>query len=115
MKFEGKGNKDNPKPHFYYNPRITFDELKNTSDNILILTSCLGSPIWQYYKSNQKEKLSEWIEFVKEKMIEGFKTTSDKNKHKLMNEYYSYFTASDAIKDSIKQDFDLYFGSQNIL
>lgn len=64
--FEGKGNKDNPKPHFYYNPRITFDELKNTSDNILILTSCLGSPIWQYYKSNQKEKLSEWIEFVKE-------------------------------------------------
>ena len=32
-----------------------------------------------------------------------------------MNEYYSYFTASDAIKDSIKQDFDLYFGSQNIL
>ena len=55
------------------------------------------------------------IEFVKEKMIEGFKTTSDKNKHKLMNEYYSYFTASDAIKDSIKQDFDLYFGSQNIL
>ena len=64
--FEGKGNKDNPKPHFYYNPRITFDELKNTSDNILILTSCLGSPIWQYYKSNQKDKLSEWIEFVKE-------------------------------------------------
>ena len=55
------------------------------------------------------------IEFVKEKMIEGFKTTSDKNKHKLMNEYYSYFTASDAIKDIIKQDFDLYFGSQNIL
>ena len=55
------------------------------------------------------------IEFVRDKMIEGFKTTSDKNKHKLMNEYYSYFTASDAIKDSIKQDFDLYFSSQNIL
>jgi hypothetical protein len=51
------------------------------------------------------------IEFVKSKMIEGFKTTSYKNKHQLMNEYYSYFTASKAIKDSIKQDFDLYFGS----
>lgn len=55
------------------------------------------------------------IDFVKNKMIDGFKTTSDKNKYQLMNKYYSFFTASDAIKDSIKQDFDLYFGSQNIL
>lgn len=28
--------------HFYYNPRITFDELINTSDNIIITTACLG-------------------------------------------------------------------------
>lgn len=49
------------------------------------------------------------IDFVKDKMIDGFKNTSDKNKFKLINEYYSYFTASDAIKDSIKQDFDNYF------
>lgn len=28
--------------HFYYNPRITLDELENTSDNILILTACTG-------------------------------------------------------------------------
>ncbi len=28
--------------HFYYMPRITFDELKNTSDNIFITTACLG-------------------------------------------------------------------------
>ena len=28
--------------HFYYMPRITFDELKNTSDNILVTTACLG-------------------------------------------------------------------------
>ena len=55
------------------------------------------------------------IEFVRDKMILGFENTSVENKYKLMNEYYSYFTASDAIKDSIKQDFDLYFGSQNIL
>lgn len=31
--------KDN---HFYYVPRITFDELQNTSDNILITTACIG-------------------------------------------------------------------------
>jgi len=28
--------------HFYYNPRITFEELINTSDNIIICTACLG-------------------------------------------------------------------------
>ena len=28
--------------HFYYVPRITLDELLNTSDNILITTACLG-------------------------------------------------------------------------
>ena len=51
------------------------------------------------------------IEFVRDKMILGFENTSFENKYKIINEYYSYFTASDAIKDSIKQDFDLYFGS----
>lgn len=28
--------------HFYYHPRITLDELINTSDNIIITTACLG-------------------------------------------------------------------------
>lgn len=28
--------------HFHYNPRITIDELCNTSDNILVLTACCG-------------------------------------------------------------------------
>lgn len=51
------------------------------------------------------------IEFVRDKIILGFENTSVENKYKLMNEHYSYFTASEVIKDSIKQDFDLYFGS----
>ena len=28
--------------HFYYAPRITYEELENTSDNIIISTACLG-------------------------------------------------------------------------
>ncbi len=28
--------------HYYYSPRITFEELINTSDNIIILTACLA-------------------------------------------------------------------------
>lgn len=31
--------------HFYYRPRITFDELFNTSDNIIITTACLASAL----------------------------------------------------------------------
>ena len=35
--------------HFYYNPRITFDELKATSDNVMMTSACLASPIWRMY------------------------------------------------------------------
>ena len=28
--------------HFYYNPRITYEELKNTSENIIVSTACVG-------------------------------------------------------------------------
>jgi len=33
--------------HFYYNPRVTFDELKATSDNIIMTSACLASPLWR--------------------------------------------------------------------
>ena len=36
--------------HYYYNPRMTFDEIKGTSDNILMTSACLASPIWKLYK-----------------------------------------------------------------
>jgi DNA polymerase III subunit alpha len=43
--------------HFYYNPRISFDELKNTSDNILMTSACLASPVWRLYnKVNNLEE-----------------------------------------------------------
>lgn len=41
--------------HFYYMPRITFDELINTSDNIIISTACLGG-ILSKGTDNIKEK-----------------------------------------------------------
>ncbi|MEK4025346.1 DNA polymerase III subunit alpha [Sporosarcina sp. FSL W7-1283] len=37
--------------HFYYNPRLTFDDLKNTSDNIIMTSACLASPIRRLYKN----------------------------------------------------------------
>jgi DNA polymerase III subunit alpha len=32
--------------HFYYNPRISLDELMNTSSNIIVTTACLASILW---------------------------------------------------------------------
>lgn len=48
--------------HFYYKPRITFDEFFNISDNIIKISACLASPLSRYpaFESNQiDEKLKE--------------------------------------------------------
>lgn len=39
--------------HFYYMPRITFEELFNTSDNIIMTTACIGGVL---NKGNDKTK-----------------------------------------------------------
>lgn len=36
--------------HSYFNPRFTLEELKNTSDNIIMTSACLASPLWQMSK-----------------------------------------------------------------
>lgn len=45
--------------HFYYVPRISFEELQNTSDNIIISTACLGGG---FKKSSQLQE--EYIQFL---------------------------------------------------
>lgn len=37
--------------HFYYKPRITFDEFFNISDNIIKISACLASPLRLYTSS----------------------------------------------------------------
>ena len=46
-------NKDDG--HFYYVPRITLDELLNTSDNIIITTACIGGVFCKGNKEVQKK------------------------------------------------------------
>ena len=43
--------------HYYYTPRMTFEEFKNLSDNILFSTACLGGVI----ASNDEELKQEFI------------------------------------------------------
>lgn len=46
--------------HFYYNPRITFEEMMSTSDNIIHTTACLASPLWKLSKKiNSSENTDE--------------------------------------------------------
>lgn len=45
---------------FYFNPRITYDELKNTSDNIIILSGCLGGIL----NSGDAELEQDFIQFM---------------------------------------------------
>lgn len=58
---------DNTDRHMYYNPRISLDELMNTSDNIIVTTACLASPLnrWTTGDTVNKEAfnlLIEWLE-----------------------------------------------------
>ena len=80
--------------HFYYNPRITFEELKNTSDNIIMTSACLASPLWRMYiKANRLEeegKILESIEFNNE--LEDMLNWMMANKHRMFFEiqYHSH-------------------------
>lgn len=46
--------------HFYYAPRITFNELLNTSDNIIITSACLGG-ILNHASDSVQNKLIEFM------------------------------------------------------
>lgn len=64
--------------HFYYTPRITYDELKETSDNIIITTACLGGIL---NKANDEIKL-DFINFM------------SKNKHRCFLEIQHHMSES---------------------
>ena len=64
LSYSGRGDKNSEDYHYYYNPRLSFEEISKTSDNVLIFTACLGSPLWQNYKKNEKDDLKKWTNFV---------------------------------------------------
>ena len=38
--------------HFYYKPRLSFDEFKNISDNVIKISACLASPLNEWRKNH---------------------------------------------------------------
>lgn len=56
--------------HFYYNPRISWQEIKNTSDNILISTACLGGLMWRLKNDSEKyQEITQWIDDNKHRVF----------------------------------------------
>lgn len=49
--------------HYYYAPRMYASEIFSTSENIIVLSACLGSPLWQNYKKGNTERFDKWVEF----------------------------------------------------
>lgn len=52
--------------HFYFNPRISFEELFNTSNNIIVTTACLASALWKLSNNNtddiaKRDRLLKWL------------------------------------------------------
>lgn len=50
---------DHTDRHFYFNPRISLEELYATSSNIIVTTACLASPLWQLSQGSKTGILSE--------------------------------------------------------
>lgn len=60
--------------HMYYNPRLSLQELMNTSDNIIVTSACLASPLnkWDLSDADITYLVAEYMEkngFVKENEI----------------------------------------------
>lgn len=70
--------------HFYYNPRVTFEELKNTSDNIIMTSACLASPIARLYKEAYPSEHS--INQAAKQELEELLHWISKNKHRMFFE-----------------------------
>ena len=71
---------DNSDRHMYYNPRISLEELMNTSDNIIVTSACLASP------------LNKWDCLEKRSAFQTLMKWMMKNKHRCFLEvqYHNY-------------------------
>ena len=76
----------NQADHFYYKPRISFDEFLNISDNIIKISACLASPL---------NKLNNKIQLLLEEQIQSIQCmeniTNLKNNFDKLLKHYDYY------------------------
>ena len=76
--------------HFYYMPRITFEELINTSDNIIITTACLGGIL----HSENEELKDRFIDFLTENKHRCYLEIQHHNDVKMEQKEYNQYLYS---------------------
>lgn len=69
------------KDHFYFKPRITFEDFLNISDNVITTSACLGGPLNQIPKTitSLQTKISELDDSLKALSLEYNKAVVAKN------------------------------------
>ena len=50
--------------HFYYRPRLTFDEFLGISDNVIKISACLASPLNEWYKNHLQYSTSKFADIA---------------------------------------------------
>ena len=119
--------------HFYYKPRLTFDEFTNISDNIIKISACLASPLnklrdeslIKYYdyleiqphvNSNDQKEYNRWLYEMSKKhnkpLIAG---TDTHNIYKYKAECRSILQKAKRIIFTNEDEFDLTYKSYDEL
>lgn len=50
--------------HFYYRPRLTFDEFLGISDNVIKISACLASPLNEWHKNHLQYSTSKFADIA---------------------------------------------------
>lgn len=77
--------------HYYYDPRITFDELFSTSDNLIITTACVAGMLGRKSNPQSREKAITFLEQNKHRCfleIQHHNTAIQKEYNKYMIELH---------------------------
>lgn len=119
--------------HFYYKPRITFDEFKNISNNVIKLSACLASPLSrlrdesliQYYDYleiqphiNSKDQIeyNQWLYKMSKKYNKPLVACTDThNINKYKAECRSILQSAKGIVFTNEDEFDLTYKSYDEL
>ena len=94
--------------HFYYKPRLSFDDFFNISDNIIKISACLASPLSKY-PSYVTSRSKEQVEFLKNELDETLKNLSKKvdNEKEKISWISDTYDINDKIDDN-EIDFNKY-------
>ena len=97
LSFQGRNNKEYQEgDHFYYQPRLSFDEIESLSDNVILIFGGLNNPLWVNYRSNLSQEEELWKSLLKrEHTFVGFTNNSSKNQYLFMNKYIKSLNLDD--------------------